>query len=162
VIIVSNTTILIGLTKIGRLDLLPKIFPKIYIPDEVYRELVEKGKKKPASDKIKRAKWIETKSVRDRTPVNLLLASLEKGEAEVLCLAKEMKADLLLLDEEKARKSATLAGFEVMGTVGFLLLAKELGLIKEIRFFIDELQKKRFRISEGVVIEALRKAGEIH
>jgi uncharacterized protein len=79
--------------------------------------------------------------VRDRTPINLLLASLEKGEAKVLCLAKDLKVDLLLLDEEKARRSATLAGFEVMGTVGFLLLAKELELIKEVRFSSDELQR---------------------
>ena len=98
-IIVSNTAVFIGLAKIGRLDLLPKIFPKIYVPDEVYKELVEKGKRKPGSDKIKKAKWIETKSVKDRTPINLLLASLQKGEAEVLCLAKELKADLLLLDD---------------------------------------------------------------
>ncbi|MCP4700581.1 MAG: DUF3368 domain-containing protein, partial [Gammaproteobacteria bacterium] len=44
-----------------------------------------------------------------------MLTSLERGEAEVLVLAKEMKADIILLDEEKARKSAMLAGFNVVG-----------------------------------------------
>jgi uncharacterized protein len=90
------------------------------------------------------------------------LTSLEKGEAEVLCLAKELKAGLVLLDEEKARKSAILAGFTVMGTVGLLLLAKDLGLIKEIRSPLNELQKKKFRISERIITEALKKAGEIN
>jgi len=66
-----------------------------------------------------------------------------------------------LLDEEKARKSAILAGFEVMGLIGLLVLAKELGLIKEVRSLIDELRKKRFRVSERIVVEALKKAREV-
>lgn len=90
------------------------------------------------------------------------MASLEKGEAEVLCLAKELKAGLVLLDEEKARKSAVLAGFTVLGTVGLLLLAKDLGLIKEVRSPLNELQKKKFRISERIITEALKKAGELN
>jgi len=161
VIVVSNSTVLIGLAKIGKLDLLRKIFSKIYIPQEVFIELVEKGKRKPGSEKIKNARWIESKSVKDRTQVNLLLASLEKGEAEVLCLAKELKAGLILLDEEKARKSAVLAGFTVMGTVGLLLLAKDLGHIKEVHYSFKELQRKKFRISERIITDALKKAGEV-
>jgi predicted nucleic acid-binding protein len=123
--------------------------------------LVDKGKRKPGSEKIKKVKWIESKVVKDRTLVNLLTATLQKGEAEVLCLAKELNADLVLLDEEKARKSAILAGFEVMGLIGLLVLAKELGLIKEVRSLIDELRKKRFRVSERIVVEALKKAREV-
>lgn len=161
-IVVTNSTILIGLAKIGKLNILPKIFSKIYIPDEVYQEIVEKGKRKSGSEKIKKARWIELKTVRDRVHVNLLMASLEKGEAEVLCLAKELKADLLLADEEKVRKSAILAGFPVMGIVGLLLLAKDLRLIKEVRSYLYELQRKKFRISERIVLEVLRKAGENH
>lgn len=53
-IVVSDSTILIGLAKIGKLDLLSKIFPKIFIPQEVYIELVEKGKRKPRAGKIKK------------------------------------------------------------------------------------------------------------
>ena len=83
-----------------------------------------------------------------------------KGEAEVLSLAKEIRADLILLDEEKARKSAAIAGFEVMGILGLLIVAKNLGLIYEVRPSIEELKRKRFRISDRIVAEALEKAGE--
>lgn len=55
-IVVSDSTMLIGLAKLGKLDLLPKVFPKIYIPGEVFRELVDKGKRKPGSEKIKKVK----------------------------------------------------------------------------------------------------------
>ncbi|RLB31765.1 MAG: DUF3368 domain-containing protein [Deltaproteobacteria bacterium] len=159
-IVVSDSTILIGLVKIGKLDLLKEIFSKVFIPEEVFKEVVERGKGKPGSEIIKEAAWIEAKPVKDKIQVAFLLGSLEKGEAEVLVLARELKADLILLDEEKARKSAVIAGFEIMGLLGLFILAKNLGLIHEVRPLVDELMIKKFRISDKLIKETLRKAGE--
>lgn len=89
-IVVSDSTILIGLVKIGKLDLLKEIFSKIFIPEEVFKEVVERGKGKPGSKVIKEAAWIEVKPVKDKIQVSFLLGSLEKGEAEVLVLAREL------------------------------------------------------------------------
>jgi predicted nucleic acid-binding protein len=160
VIVVSNSTALIGLAKIGKIYLLREIFSRIYIPEEVYKEVTEAGRNRPGSDAIRNAEWIETKIVEDRTQVNLLMASLDEGEAEVLALSKELRADLILLDEEKARKSAVIAGFEVMGLLGVLVIAKNLGLIEIISPLIEELKNKSFRISDRVIAEALLKTGE--
>jgi len=88
------------------------------------------------------------------------MVSLEMGEAEVLALARELRADLILVDEEKARKSAVIAGFNVMGLLGLFILAKNLGLLKKVKPLIEELRAKKFRISDRVVTEALRRAGE--
>ncbi|MBW1690189.1 MAG: DUF3368 domain-containing protein [Deltaproteobacteria bacterium] len=159
-IVVSDSTILIGLVKIGKLDLLKEIFSKVFIPEEVFKEVVERGKGKPGSEIIKEAAWIEAKPVKDKIQVAFLLGSLEKGEAEVLVLARELKADLILLDEEKARKSAVIAGFEIMGLLGLFILAKNLGLIHEVRPLVDKLMIKKFRISDKLIKETLRKAGE--
>lgn len=159
-IVVSDSTVLIGLAKIEKLGLLQDIFSRVYIPEEVFKEVAEKGKDKPGCQAIKEAGYIETKPVADKTQVNLLMASLEKGEAEVLSLANELEADLILLDEGKARKSAVIAGFEVMGLLGLLIVAKNVGLLKEIRPCIEELKRKKFRISDRIVAEVLRKAGE--
>ena len=104
--------------------------------------------------------WIEKRTVKDKTQVSFLMGSLDKGEAEVLVLARELEADLILLDEEKARKSAVIAGFNVMGLLGLFLLAKNLGLVHEVRSPLNELMAKRFRISEKVIEEALKRAGE--
>jgi hypothetical protein len=161
VIVVSDSTALIGLSKIGKIDLLKEIFSRVHIPEEVFKEVTEAGKNRPGSDAIRNAEWVETKTVQDRTQVNLLMASLDKGEAEVLALSKELRADLILLDEEKARKSAVIAGFEVMGLLGVLVIARNLGLIEAIKPLIEELKNKRFRISDRVIAEALLKAGEI-
>ena len=159
-IVISDSTILIGLVKIGKLDLLKEIFSKGYIPEEVFIEVVERGKGKPGSKNIKEAAWIESKSVNDKIQVSFLLGSLEKGEAEVLVLAREMNADLILLDEEKARKSAVIAGFEIMGLLGLFILAKNLGLIHEVRPLVDKLMIKKFRISDKIIEKTLKKAGE--
>lgn len=159
-IIVCDSTILIGLVKIGKLDLLKKVFSRVFIPEEVFKEVVERGKGKPGSKVIKRAAWIEAKPVKDKIQVAFLLGSLEKGEAEVLVLAQELKADLILLDEEKARKCAVIAGFEIMGLLGLFILAKNLGLIHKIRPLVNELLRKKFRISDKIIEKTLKKAGE--
>ena len=64
------------------------------------------------------------------------------------------------MDEEKARKNAVIAGYNVMGLLGLFILAKNLDLINEVRPLIEELKSKKFRISERVVSEALKRAGE--
>ncbi|MCG6537548.1 MAG: DUF3368 domain-containing protein [Syntrophales bacterium LBB04] len=159
-IVVCDSTILIGLAKIGRLDLLREVFSKISVPEEVFQEVVEKGAGKAGSKSIKDIHWIEIIPVKDRTQVDPLMISLDKGEAEVLALAKQLGADIILVDEEKARKSAIIAGYDVMGLLGLFILAKKLGFIDQIRPLIGELRLYKFRVSDRVVSETLKKAGE--
>ncbi len=159
-IVVCDSTILIGLAKIGRLDLLREVFSKISVPEEVFREVVEKGAGKAGSKSIKDTPWIEIIPVKDKTQVDLLMISLDKGEAELLALAKQLGADLILVDEEKARKSAVIAGYDVMGLLGLFILAKKFGFIDQIRPLIGELRRNKFRVSERVVSETLKRAGE--
>ena len=159
-IIVSDSTILIGLAKVDRLDLLREAFYEIYVPEEVFKEVTDRGIDKPGAQDIRKSAWIKVRTVKDRTQVNLLMASLDKGEAEVLALSKEMEAELVLLDEEKARKSAVIAGFNVVGLLGILVLAKKLELLDEIKPLIEELGRKKFRISDVIIAEALKQAGE--
>lgn len=157
-IVVSNSTILIGLSRINKLDLLKKLFSKVYIPDAVFDELT-KSEKVGALD-IKKASYIERKSPKDIRAIALLLGNLDRGEAEVLVLSKELNADLVLVDEEKARKVVGIAGFEVMGLMGVLLMAKHNGFLKSIKPLIGELKKKKFRIAEDIVAGILKSAGE--
>lgn len=159
-IVVCDSTILIGLANIGRLDILREVFSKISIPEEVFYEVVDRSADRPGSKDVRDARWTEIIPLKDKTQIDLLMISLDKGEAEVLALAKQLEADLILMDEEKARKSAVLAGYNVMGLLGLLILAKDLGFIDQVRPLIEELRRKRFRISDRVVSEALKRAGE--
>lgn len=77
-----------------------------------------------------------------------------------MALARGLDTDLILIDEEKTRKSAVIAGFKLMGLLGLFNLAKNIGLIHEARPLINDLMTKKFRISDKVTEEALKKAGE--
>ncbi|MGR0482537.1 MAG: DUF3368 domain-containing protein [Candidatus Electronema sp. V4] len=160
-VVVSDSTVLIGLSKIANLFLLKELFQEIYIPEAVFREVTEDGWMRPGAEAVRDAPWILRKQVSDRTEVLFLMTVLEEGEAEVLVLAKELQADLILLDEDKARKSAARAGFSVMGVIGILLAAKRLGLIASVGGCIKKLQEEKFRLSERVVKMALQQAGEL-
>ncbi len=153
---------MIGLAKIERLDLLNKVFSKIFIPEEVFIEVAEKGAGKPGSNEVKTSTWIEITPIEDKAEVDLLTVHFDRGEAELLVLAKELRADLVLIDEEKARKSAIIAGFSVMGLLGLFILAKRIGIIDRIQPMINELRRKKFRLSDGLVTEALKRAGELN
>jgi predicted nucleic acid-binding protein len=160
VIVVCDSTALIGLSKIGKLELLQAVFVQVSIPSAVFTEVVEKGPSKSGAKSIREADWIKVAEIKDRSRVSFLLGTLDKGEAEVLALAEESGADLVLLDEEKARKIAVIAGFEVMGLLGLLLLAKNIGLVDRIAPIIEELRRRNFRISDRIVAATLEKAGE--
>jgi len=160
VIVVCDSTVLIGLSRIGKLELLREVFGQVYIPGGVFKEVSEKGLNRPGAKSIRKADWIKVKEVKDKSQLGFLLGTLDKGEAEVLSLAKESKADLILLDEEKARKVAVIAGFDVMGLLGLCILAKNMGLLDRIGPLIEHLKKKNFRISDRIVSAVLKKAGE--
>jgi predicted nucleic acid-binding protein len=160
VIVVSNASPLIALAKIGRLDLLPELFESIIVPQAVYDEVVTSGAERPGVLEIRQASWIKTRSITDQSKVSYLLAELDRGEAEALVLAEEVSTNWVLLDETKARLVAELVGLHYIGTVGLLLLAKQLGKLAFLRPVLDELRANQFYISQKVYQAVLEEAGE--
>ncbi len=159
-IVVSNATPLIGLTKIGKLEFLKDYFGTVRIPGSVYAEVVTDARSRPGALEVSQAAWIITQAPVDRTKVDYLRADLDAGEAEVLVLAEELSADWILLDETKARLAADLLGFRYIGTIGLLLLAKRMGKVEMVRPLLDELREEKFYISERVYQLTLGQAGE--
>ncbi len=160
-IVVSNTTPLIGLATIQRFDLLQQLFGKLYIPQAVYDEAVTAGREEGgAKREVSTADWIETVAVKDRSAVEALLDELDLGEAETIVLARELQADWVLMDEKKGRRKVTELGLNKIGTVGILLKAKQVGLIAEIRPELDRLRTEGFSLSQRVIDAVLRQADE--
>ena len=158
--VICDTTVLIGLAKIGRLNLLKKLYKNIYIPWGVYEEVVVRGGKRPGVEEIDQAEWIRKIKVKDRTAVNLLVSEFGQGESEVLVLGKEIKADWLILDDARARTAAISVGYRVIGLAGILLLAKQRNLIEDIKPLFDELVDKNFRLSDKTMKTISQKAEE--
>lgn len=83
------------------------------------------------------------------------------GEAEAIVLAQELAADILLIDERKARKTALQLGLPVTGILGVLLEAKKAGLVPAIKPILDQTEVVvAFRLKRSLYDAALRAAGE--
>lgn len=143
---VSNSTPLIVLAKINRLELLKDYFGEIYIPEEVYDEVVRRGGNLAGSSEVASCTWIKVEPAKNRMAAETLSLSLDKGEAEAIVLSKE-KESLLIIDDGAGRKTAELLGVRITGTLGILLLASKDGKLN-LRKTLDELKSVGFRLSE--------------
>ena len=149
--VVSNTSPLIALEHLGDLDLIPKVLGcGILIPPAVVREF--------ASEKL--PVWVEVGSLKYPIGSKILHASLGAGESEALCLAIELGADLLLLDDKAARRLAAALSLPILGTLGLLLKAKEAGFVSEIRPKLAALRDLPFHIAPKLYEAVLRDARE--
>ncbi|MGC9444930.1 MAG: DUF3368 domain-containing protein [Candidatus Methanospirareceae archaeon] len=153
--LVSNSSPLIALAKIGMLGILRE---DLVIPQAVFAELTESAKE--YADEFDT--WCKERviEVKDPRAVEYLELMLGKGEAEAIALAEELKTNIVLIDDLKARKIAKLRGLNVIGTLGILLDAKDRGIIVEIRPLLEELMKKRIRISKELYDRTLELAHE--
>ena len=158
--IVSNSTPLIALSKIGMLELLREYFGEVCIPKEVYDEVVTRGKNLFGAVEVKNAEWIKVEEVRNKIAVESLRDYIDSGEAEAIILAKERNAKLLLIDDSEGRQIAERLGLKITGTIGILLLAardKKL-VFKET---IDDLVACGFRLSKEEYDKLLMRSEEI-
>ena len=121
-----------------------ELFDEIYIPNAVFKEATIKWKRKAAViEGWGNHRTLGTTDVRAKASLELIL---DEGEAEVIVLAQEIKADLVIIDEDKARKIAKLNNLKCTGTIGVLLDAKREGKIFQLKPFLDRL------IAEGIYI----------
>jgi len=160
-IVVSNTTPLIGLAVIEQFELLQQLFGEIHIPQAVFDEVVIAGQEiGGARREVSTAAWIKTVSVQDQLAVEVLLDELDRGEAETIVLSRELNADWVLMDEKKGRRKLAQLNLQKIGTVGILLKAKQVGILPVIQPFLRNLRETGFSISQPVIDAVLRQANE--
>ena len=160
-IVVSNASPIINLAVIGKLDLLHQLYGQISIPDAVHHEIVVLGAGQPGAADIAGLDWIKVCPVADRTAVISLCLEIDKGEAEALVLATELRADLTLLDERLGRTVASRLGLRTAGLLGILVEAKHRELVPLVMPILDELiTKAGFWITGDLYGRVLRAVGE--
>jgi uncharacterized protein len=160
-IVVSNTSPLTSLAAIGHFDLLRELFGQIHIAQGVWYELNQGGRRHPGSHEVENASWVDRHEVENRALVTILRRDLDRGEAETLALAIELKAVLVLLDEQEGRHTASRLGLQPPGVLGILLQAKRLRKIDEIRSRLDALrQHAGFFLGDRLYQDVLEQAGE--
>jgi predicted nucleic acid-binding protein len=115
VIVVSNSSPLIALAKIDSFSLLQNVYSELFIPTEVYDEVVIVGAGLAGAIETSESRWIHVRRIKNY--VDLAAAQerfgLGAGELSTIIPAKELRANLIILDDLKARKRAQRQGFRV-------------------------------------------------
>jgi hypothetical protein len=160
VIVVLDSSTLITLARIGRLELLHRMAGVVHVPAAVFEEVVLRGSGRPGSADVAQADWVLRRSVQNLTSAERLRARVGRGEAEAIVLAKELAADLLVIDDAAARRVAEAEGQRVVGVLGLLIDAKHRGLVAEVKPVLDEMLAAGFFLDESRYRSILRRAGE--
>jgi predicted nucleic acid-binding protein len=139
--VVADSSPLIILAKLNLFELLRKLYPHVYISAEVYAEVVIAGGGLPGATNVASAGWIEVKPIQN--PGELVLAEAKfgigVGELSTIILARELKAELALVDDLRARRLAKREGLEIHGVVGLLELLHRRGDLPDLRFAFQQL-----------------------
>lgn len=147
--IISDTSCLILLEKIGELSILNKLFGNITTTSEVAEEF---GQQLPP--------WFEIKDPKDKNYQAIIEASVDKGEASAIALAIELDDCLLIIDDLKGRKFAHQLGLTIIGTIGVIVDAKLAGIIRSVKPILSKIKSTNFRITEKLELLILKRAGE--
>jgi predicted nucleic acid-binding protein len=127
-IVISDTTPLNYLILIGRIEILPQLYERVVIPQAVVKEMLSSDSPSPVSTWASNPPdWTTVRQV--STVPNTQMAEIEEGEKEAIILAEELMADLVLLDDLRARQIAQARGLKVVGTLGLLSDGARRGLI---------------------------------
>ena len=160
-IIVSNASPLIPLARIGRLNLLTSFYKRVLIPPEVHHEVTVASHGLPGAEEVRRAQWIEVASQKTPPHPSLVEAcqNLGAGERGAILLAKSLPADLVLLDDLKARRVAQGTGLSVVGCLGILEVSARRGLIPDLRQTYLDLLRHGIRFDIKLLQDSLARLG---
>lgn len=151
--VVSNSSPIIHLNKIGYVHLLENLYKRVYITDHVFEECTGGSFLSPEVSKeiehIRKISFFEIKHIKN---IDLFLSFsklVDEGEASAIALALENKANLILLDDREAKELADIYNLNYTGTIGVLLKAKEVGLIDDsVPEILEKLKESGFYVSK--------------
>lgn len=160
-IAVSDSSPLVSLARIGRLNLLSSIYKRILIPVEVQHEVTVAGRGLPGAEEVRKANWIEVAPQKFHADPSLehTCRNLGAGERGAILLAKSLPADVVLLDEWKARRIARDAGLSIVGCLGILEAAAQTGLVPDLRQAYIDLLRQGIRFDIRLLQDSLARLG---
>jgi predicted nucleic acid-binding protein len=148
-IIISDTSCLIILDKIDKLELLRKMGKKVFVTPIILKEF---GKTLPD--------WILVASPENSHYQQILEMDLDEGEASAIALSLEMEDPILMLDELKGRKVAEKLNLRYSGTFGLILRAKQIGILERVKPILEKIKLTNFRFNDKLFEKVLEQAGE--
>jgi predicted nucleic acid-binding protein len=147
-IVVADTSPINYLLLINQIDLLPRLFQQIIIPDIVRDEMLDPDAPPVLQQWIVNPpSWLTVQTV---PIIDTTLSSLDPGEQAAITLAQTLPADLLIIDERLGGQIAAERGIAIIGTLGILDDAADQGLIN-LAEAIAQLQQTNFRVSRRII-----------
>ena len=153
--IIGDSSALITLAIVDKLDILEKLFGTLYIPNAVYKEVTQI--EKPFNNKL--TVFLEKKV--EFVDLKIDKLGLGAGELEAITLYKELNADLLLIDDARAKKYAKINNVKVIGSIGVLIKAKEKGYIKQIKPLLEKINASDIYLSKHIIDQVLEICKEL-
>ena len=138
-----DTSSLIILNKINALDLLNKIYSNVIITNYIQLELNEAI-----------PSWISVELTYNIDQSFLKNFNLGLGETSIIINAIKNNG-FLIIDDLKARKIATTLRLRFTGSIGILIIAKELKLIDSVKYYLEKIQETNFRLSDALINQVL-------
>jgi predicted nucleic acid-binding protein len=158
--VVVNTTPLIALSHIGQLDILKKMYGEILIPNAVYNELSAKPDSICKIEVENSKDWVRIEEIKNQMAKSMYKTQLHEGEVEVMILAQEVNADLVIIDDANAKKYAKYLKLPVTGTLGVLIKAKQSGYVDKLKPMLQMMIENGIYISQDLVKLCLKQVGE--
>ncbi len=157
-LVIADSSPIHYLLLIGHIEVLPSLYGRMIIPEIVVAELRHPQAPETVRGWIEaRPNWIDVRQ--PRLTASGTVAELDDGERDAILLAIELEADLLLLDDRKARVEATRQNIMATGTLGVLEVASLRGLV-DLPEAISRLQATNFRVAQRLIDDLLaRNAG---
>ncbi len=143
-----DTSSLIILNKINALDLLNKIYSNVIITNYIQLELNEAI-----------PSWISVELTYNIDQSFLKNFNLGLGETNIIINAIKNNG-FLIIDDLKARKIATTLRLRFTGSIGILIIAKELKLIDSVKYYLENIQETNFRLSDALINKVLEITNE--
>jgi predicted nucleic acid-binding protein len=163
-IAVSDTSPICYLILTGDIDILPKLFGQVLVPQAVLAELSHGHAPEAVRDwTANPPTWITVQEDPPDAAAGVLigLENLQAGERAAILLAESASADVILLDEKSARRAAAARGLRVTGTLAVLGEASLRGLV-DLTTAIDRLRKTNFRYSPALLKATLDRFSRPH
>lgn len=159
-LLVADAGPLIALARIELLSILQTLFEKVLVPPTVVKECTF-DLHKPGAQAIQHAleKGVLIHYSSTSTVKKELIAILDAGEAEALTLAKQLSC-VVLMDERKGRQVAQQLDVVVIGSASILATAKNKGIIKTVKPYIQRLQQFGYHYSDNLIKTILTACNE--
>ena len=161
--VVADSSPLVYLSRLGRLELLRELHGEVLIPPAVWREVAEEGAELIEGKLVRQESqrgWIKVATDLGNGIQDPQMEALDEGERDAIALAISRNA-LLIIDELQGRAVAKRLGLTITGTLGILVEARLRGLIEKLGPELERLiETTNFYCAPDLLKTALAAAGE--